>query len=126
MVELIKECRAGLATNFSLFNIMAIYSLIQSTESIILEFYLSYPADLQYLYQDLILNFSLIVFIGYTGTSTKLSIQRPRDTLLSLTNIFQIMFMFLVQLAGQILSIYLFKWIDEEYYNAHGGFDNNK
>jgi len=35
MVELIKECRAGLATNFSLFNIMAIYSLIQSTLSII-------------------------------------------------------------------------------------------
>ena len=29
MVELIKECRAGLATNYSLFNIMAIYSLIQ-------------------------------------------------------------------------------------------------
>lgn len=28
MVELIKECRAGLATNFTLFNIMAIYSLI--------------------------------------------------------------------------------------------------
>jgi len=28
MVELIKECRASLATNFSLFNIMAIYALI--------------------------------------------------------------------------------------------------
>ena len=105
MVELIKECRAGLATNFSLFNIMAIYSLIQSTESIILEFYLSYPADLQYLYQDLILNFALIVFIGYTGTSEKLTTQRPRNTLLSLTNMFQIMFMFLIQLLGQILSI---------------------
>ena len=29
MVELIKECRAGLATNFSLFNIMATYALTQ-------------------------------------------------------------------------------------------------
>jgi len=36
MVELIKECRAGLATNFSLFNIMASYSLTQYTSSIIL------------------------------------------------------------------------------------------
>ena len=35
MVELIKECRAGLATNFSLFNIMAIYSLIQFSSSLI-------------------------------------------------------------------------------------------
>ena len=35
MVELIKECRAGLATNFSLFNIMAIYSLIQFSSTII-------------------------------------------------------------------------------------------
>ena len=35
MVELLKECRAGLATNFSLFNIMASYSLTQYTTSII-------------------------------------------------------------------------------------------
>ena len=36
------------------------------------------------------------------------------------------MFMFLIQLLGQILSIYLFKWTDEEYYNTYGGFDNNQ
>ena len=35
VVELLKECRAGLATNFSLFNIMAIYSLIQYSSTII-------------------------------------------------------------------------------------------
>jgi cation-transporting P-type ATPase 13A2 len=28
MVELIKECRGGLATNFSLFNVLAMYTLI--------------------------------------------------------------------------------------------------
>ena len=47
MVELIKECRAGLATNFSLFNIMAIYSLIQSTSQVICQLMLQYPADFQ-------------------------------------------------------------------------------
>lgn len=35
MVELIKECRAGLATNFSLFNIMALYALTQFSTTII-------------------------------------------------------------------------------------------
>ena len=35
MVELIKECRAGLVTNFSLFNIMALYTLIQYSSSVI-------------------------------------------------------------------------------------------
>lgn len=35
VVQLLKECRGGLATNFSLFNIMAIYSLIQYSSTII-------------------------------------------------------------------------------------------
>jgi cation-transporting ATPase 13A3/4/5 len=74
MVELIKECRAGLATNFSLFNIMAIYSLIQYTSSLVCEYFLQYPADFQYLYWDICLNFFLILFIGYTGTADKLSV----------------------------------------------------
>lgn len=74
MVELIKECRAGLATNFSLFNIMAIYSLIQYTTTFIEEVFLSYAADFQFLYWDLVLNFSLIVFVGYTGTAERLSV----------------------------------------------------
>lgn len=69
MVELIKECRAGLATNFSLFNIMAIYSLIEYTTTVISEKYLQYPADLQFLYWDLVLNFFFILFIGYTSTA---------------------------------------------------------
>jgi cation-transporting ATPase 13A2 len=69
MVELIKECRAGLATNFSLFNIMAIYSLIQYSTVVIVEKYLQYPADQQFLYWDLVLNFFFIIFIGYTNSA---------------------------------------------------------
>jgi magnesium-transporting ATPase (P-type) len=69
MVEVIKECRAGLATNFSLFNILTIYSLIQYTTTVLTQKFLQYPADFQYLYWDLFLNFSFIVFIGYTKTA---------------------------------------------------------
>ena len=74
MVELIKECRAGLATNFSLFNIMASYSLVQYTTSVICQFFLAYPADFHYLYWDIFCNFFFIVVIGHTATSDKLSI----------------------------------------------------
>ena len=35
MITLITECRGGLATNFSLFNIMALYSLIQYTTTLV-------------------------------------------------------------------------------------------
>lgn len=69
MVELIKECRAGLATNFSLFNIMAIYALIQYSSTIVTEKFLAYPSNYAYTYWDLCLNFVLILFIGNTATA---------------------------------------------------------
>ena len=68
MIELIKECRTGLATNFSLFNIIAMYSFIQSTTTIILLRFLQLPKDSQYLYWDLCLNFFFILVVGYTKT----------------------------------------------------------
>lgn len=48
---------------------MAIYSLIEYTTTVISEKYLQYPADLQFLYWDLVLNFFFILFIGYTSTA---------------------------------------------------------
>ena len=31
--------------------------------------------------------------------------------------------MFIVQAGGQILSLFIFKWIEGDYYNLHGGLD---
>ena len=73
MVELLKECRAGLATNFSLFNIMAIYSLDQYTSVIIIQFFFGFPGDFCYLYWDLCCNFIFLLVIGNTGTAKKLT-----------------------------------------------------
>jgi hypothetical protein len=53
---------------------MAIYSLIQFTTTVILELFLEYPADFQFLYWDLVLNFFPIVFVGYTATADRLSV----------------------------------------------------
>ena len=105
MVELLKECRAGLATNFSLFNIMALYSLIQYSTTIISQFYFSYPWDFQYLYWDIFCNFLFFLTIGYTATADKLSVAIPNGSLFTVSNLTQVLVMFGFQLAGQILMI---------------------
>lgn len=105
VVELIKECRAGLATNFSLFNIMALYSLIQYTSTILTQFFYCYPSDFQYLYWDLAGNFFFFLTFGYTGTVNKLSRHLPTNSLFSFTNAFQVIFMFVIQLVGQICTV---------------------
>lgn len=94
-----------MATNFSLFNIMALYSLIQYTSTIITQFYFSYPADFQYLYWDLAGNFFFFLTFGYTGTVKTLSRHIPNNSLFCVTNIFQVIFMFAIQLVGQICML---------------------
>lgn len=124
MVELIKECRAGLATNFSLFNIMAIYSLIQYTTTVVSQKFLQYPADLQYLYWDLALNFFFILFIGNTYTARDLSIEKPKSSLFCFSNLFQILIAFGTQAAGQISIIAIYQLVEGDYYSQYGGMDN--
>ena len=105
MVELLKECRAGLATNFSLFNIMASYSLTQYTSSIIAQLFYSYPADFHFLFWDIGCNFFFIVFVGYTATTKKLSLAIPNNSLFCFTNLFQVLAAFFLNVVGQISVI---------------------
>jgi magnesium-transporting ATPase (P-type) len=107
MIDLIRECRGGLATNFSLFNIMALYSLIQYTSTVITEYYYGYPADLEYLYWDLGCNFFFFLTIGYTASSENLSKLRPSDSLFSVSNIICVLVMFIIQLIGQFSVIFV-------------------
>ena len=127
VVELLKECRAGLATNFSLFNIMAIYSLIQYTSTIIAQLFFAYPSDFHYLFWDLGGNFFFFLTFGYTGTVDKLSKLRPNSSLFSLTNVFQVVFMFGIQVLGQISMILALSgsFSDSVNYANTGGMDIN-
>lgn len=90
---------------------MAMYSLIQLISTFLTEIYLQYPADFQFVYFDLVLNFAMVVFVGYTPTAPRLSIERPRSTLFSFTNIIQILVMFFLQAAGQALSLFIYQWV---------------
>lgn len=91
---------------------MAMYSLIQFSSTIVTEIFLQYPADFQFLYWDVCMNFLLILFIGYTSTADKLSIQKPRNSLFSFTNLLQIIFMFLVQFGCQFAVLYAYKNVE--------------
>lgn len=122
MIELIKECRGGLATNFSLFNLMALYSLIQYTSTVITQFYYGYPADLQYLYWDIGCNFFFFLTIGYTASADSLSILRPNDSLFSVSNVICVLVMFIIQLVGQISVILL---MANPPFNSVIGYDTN-
>lgn len=127
MIELIKECRAGLVTNFSLFDIMAMYSFIQYSSSMMLEFMYSYPSDYQFVYWDVCGNFFFFITFGYTGTADKLSPEKPSYLLLSLTNLIQLAAMFILQFLGQLLMIYSLGHIfaDDINYSQTGGQDVN-
>ena len=122
-----KECRAGLATNFSLFNIMATYALTQYVTTSICAIFYSYPAEYQYMYWDLACNFVFIIFIGYTKTSESLSIARPSNSLFCLSNLFQVMFAFLLVVIGQISMVLSLSGIFSNTinYSEVGGFDVN-
>jgi cation-transporting ATPase 13A2 len=105
MIELIKECRASLATNFSLFNIMSMYALIQYTTSWICQYYYAYPSDINFVYWDFVSNFLLLLTYGYISTADKLTKEKPLNSLFSFSNIFQILCMVAIQLIGQIVAI---------------------
>ena len=105
MVQLIKQCRAGLATNFSLFNIMASYALTQYVVTTISEIFYAYPAQYQYMYWDLACNFFFIILIGRTGTTSSLSSARPSNSLFCFSNLFQVMFSFILILIGDICMV---------------------
>ena len=108
MVELIKECRTGLATNFSLFNVIAMYCLVEFTATVISLRYLQFLLDAQYLYWDVGLDFIFILLVGYTKTAKDLSVLKPRGSLFSVTNLLQIVVAFLIQAGAQIVIIYIY------------------
>ncbi|KAM9960008.1 hypothetical protein ACTFIW_007241 [Dictyostelium discoideum] len=85
--NLIKEGRASLAVSFKLFQFIGIYSLIQFTSVIFCYFHASVLGNWQYLYQDLIVIFPLVIFLGMTEPCEKLSVKRPSGRLISLNMI---------------------------------------
>ena len=57
------------------------------------------------MYWDLACNFTFIILVGYTETADKLSIARPSNSLFCFSNLFQVVFAFVLVLVGDITMI---------------------
>ena len=105
MVELMKECRAGIIDNLDLFSCMAIYCLIQYSTCVICQFYYTYPPLDQRAFWDLVFNFIFLLAVTYTKSSNRLANRKPLYKLLTCSQLVKLLTMYGIQLAGQILMV---------------------
>eukprot|EP01132_Coremiostelium_polycephalum_P000436 gene436-551_t len=114
---LILEGRASLAISFKLFQFMGMYSMIQFTTLILLVFVASLLGNWMYLFQDLYIIFPLVIFMGMTRPSSKLSIKRPSSRLMSGAIVGSLILHILVCVAFQVAVFFLVRtksWYNED------------
>ena len=112
LVEVLKEGRCTLATNFQCFKFMALYSIIQFTAVSILYTQLSNLNDWQFLWQDLFIIVPIFVTMSYTGPCDELSIDMPPDSLFSLTCFLSVFGQIIIQFLGQFVLLLILKQQD--------------
>ncbi|XP_071515717.1 polyamine-transporting ATPase 13A3-like isoform X7 [Panulirus ornatus] len=125
--HIVCEGRCALTTNFSVFKYMALYSIIQFVSVLILYSAYTNLSDPQFLYIDLFIVTVLAVFMGYTGPSLELVVQKPLGNLLGAINLLSILSqIFLVILFQVIAYFYLLKqpWFEPNKPTESGKEDN--
>ena len=124
---LLSEGRSSLATSFSLFKYMAMYSMIQFTAVILTYFKASVLGNWQYLYQDLFVVFPLTVLMGATRATPQLSIKRPSGDLLSPVNLANVLTHMLICLSFQVAIFSLTSQYQSPYidYSLNPDFNND-
>lgn len=91
VVNVIREGRASLATSFSAFKFMAMYSMIQFTSIIFLYWQGSTLADFQFVYIDLMMVLPLSLLMARFGTAKELHNTPPTAKLISPTVLLSIL-----------------------------------
>jgi cation-transporting ATPase 13A3/4/5 len=81
VIDLLLEGRGALATSFSLFKFMILYSIIQTSQVMCAYVFLNLLADTQFLYNDLGLILPLSFTMGLAEPTNKLVPMRPPATL---------------------------------------------
>ncbi|ORY75599.1 hypothetical protein LY90DRAFT_332648, partial [Neocallimastix californiae] len=102
VLDVIKEGRAALVTNFSCFKYMAIYSLIQFTTVSLLYHLAANLGDTQFLFIDLFLILPVAITMGRSKSYHKIYPKAPSANLIS--------FKVLVSLIGQVLIQMIFQF----------------
>ncbi|KTW30208.1 hypothetical protein T552_00686 [Pneumocystis carinii B80] len=107
VLDLIREGRASLATSFSCFKYIALYSAIQFMTVSILYSSASNLGDFQYLYIDLILVFPIAIAMGRTKANLRLIKKRPPASLVSKRVIGSLLGHICILLSLQLTVYYL-------------------
>jgi magnesium-transporting ATPase (P-type) len=129
MIDLIKECRAGLSVNFSYFNLMACYSLILYSSSTILFYYYSQMTQYKVLYINVFHNFVFFLSIGYSDTPDILTSARPSESIFGVSNLVGVFISVIIQLLGHLTILYSMQnnfFANMIQYWTFGGLENNK
>ena len=109
LIQVLREGRCTLATNFQCFKFMALYSMIQFTACSILYTQLSNLSDSQFLWQDLCLIVPIFVTMSYTGPCDELSVDLPPDSLFSMTCLISVFGQITLQFLGQLALLLILK-----------------
>lgn len=107
VVDILLEGRASLATSFSCFKFMALYSMIQFTSLILLYSFGSTLGDNQFVFIDLILILPLGMLMSRFQPSRILVPKKPETKLISLSVLFSLLSQIIYQAIAQIFIFYL-------------------
>ncbi len=110
------EGRGALATSFSLFQFMALYSTIQFANALLIVFAGSFLSNNMYLYQDLWVVLILSLTLGNTAAATRLTKKRPSGRLFSAQNLLITFGFILLTFLGQGIAFAAVK--KQSWYNT--------
>lgn len=115
-LEVLKEGRCALATNFHNFKFMALYSMCQFSAVVISYTQITNLGDYQFLWQDLAVNFPLFLTLGYTKAYPKLTSKLPDDTLFSAKCLISVLGSIIIETVGCVAVLFTLK--AQEWYEA--------
>ncbi|XP_037565576.1 polyamine-transporting ATPase 13A3 isoform X1 [Dermacentor silvarum] len=99
---LIREGRCALATSFSMFQFISLYSVIQFLSVILLYNVQTNFSDPMFLYVDLFVITSLAITMSYAEPCADLSVARPSRSLLTAANLSSLLLQLLLVVLGQV------------------------
>ena len=107
--RLIREGRASLVNSFATFKFMGLYSMIQFTSIVLLYWFDTTLGDLQFLWMDMGIITGLMLTMGATEASDKLSKYRPPVRLFNGVIFLSLIAAIVAQFAAQCLSLAILK-----------------
>ena len=107
IVTLLWEGWSSLVSGLVSFKFMELYFIIWFANQALLSFFVSFFNDREFLYNDIIIMVPLVVFIGFTGTSKKLSKKLPWGHLITIHNFTSVILHGIFEFIAVIIMIIL-------------------